>query len=70
MEKKKALNAKYPDTTNFAQPHEILKDEMDIRRYAKYLLENGSIEEKRELLGHLRKRIVMKDRTIILAEEK
>ena len=44
----------------------IKADEMDIRRYAKYLLENGSLEEKRELLGHLRKRIVMKDKKITL----
>ena len=41
-------------------------DEMDTRRYAKYLLENGSLVEKRELLSHLKGRIVLKDRKIAL----
>ncbi len=44
----------------------VKADEMDIRRYAKYLLENGSLPEKRELLGHLKGRISMKDRKIAL----
>ena len=41
-------------------------DEMDVRRYAKYLLENGTLPEKRELLGHLKGRIVLKERKIAL----
>lgn len=41
-------------------------DEIDVRRYAKYLLENGTLPEKRELLGHLKGRIVLKDRKIAL----
>lgn len=41
-------------------------DEMDVRRYAKYLLENGTLPEKRELLGHLKGRIVLKDRKIAI----
>ncbi len=44
----------------------VKADEMDIRRYAKYLLENGTLPEKRELLGHLKGRIVLKDRKIAL----
>jgi len=44
----------------------VKADEMDVRRYAKYLLENGSLPEKRELLSHLKGRIVMKDRKIVL----
>ncbi len=41
---------------------------MDIKRYAKYLLEEGTTEEKRELLGQLRGKLVMKDKKITLAE--
>ncbi len=44
----------------------VKADEMDTRRYAKYLLENGSLPEKRELLGHLKGKIVLKDRKIAL----
>jgi DNA invertase Pin-like site-specific DNA recombinase len=44
----------------------VKADEMDIRRYAKYLLENGTLPEKRELLGHLKGRIILKDRKITL----
>ncbi len=44
----------------------VKADEMDTRRYAKYLLENGSLPEKRELLGHLKGRVILKDRKIAL----
>ncbi|MBU6321157.1 MAG: hypothetical protein KGI78_01910 [Patescibacteria group bacterium] len=44
----------------------VKADEMDIRRYAKYLLENGTLPEKRELLSHLKGRIILKDRRIAL----
>jgi DNA invertase Pin-like site-specific DNA recombinase len=44
----------------------VKADEMDVRKYAKYLLENGSLPEKRELLGHLKGRIILKDRRIAL----
>lgn len=48
---------------------EILKaKEMDIRKYAKYLLKNGSREEKRELLEHLRNRLIINDRVITIAD--
>lgn len=51
-----------------AHPSEKLKaKEMDIRRYAKYLLENGSVQEKRDLLEYMRGKIVMKDKKISLA---
>ncbi len=39
---------------------------MDVRKYAKYLLQHGAPAEKRELLEHLRNRIVMKDKKIFL----
>jgi len=44
----------------------IKTDEMDVRKYAKYLLENGSLPEKRELLSHLKGKIILKDRKITL----
>lgn len=43
---------------------------IDIRAYAKYLLKEGSITEKRELLGNLRSRLVLNGKTIELVEEK
>ena len=39
---------------------------MDIKRYAKYLLEEGTIEEQRELLEHLRGQLVMKEKKVSL----
>ena len=46
-------------------------DENDIatREYAKYVLKEGSVSEKRELLGHLRSRLVLKDKKITLVKE-
>lgn len=44
----------------------IKAKEMDIRRYAKYLLENGTVQEKRDLLEHMRGKIIMKDKKIAL----
>jgi predicted metal-binding protein len=40
--------------------------DIDVRAYAKYLLREGTIYEKRELLEHLRNRIVLKDKKISL----
>ncbi|MDD4901725.1 MAG: recombinase family protein [Patescibacteria group bacterium] len=42
------------------------RDDMDIRNYAKYILKEGSVSEKRELLGNLRSKIVYKDKTLTL----
>jgi len=46
-------------------------DENDIatREYAKYVLKEGSISEKRDLLGHLRSRLILNDKKITLVEE-
>jgi len=41
--------------------------DMDIKQYAKYLLEEGSVEEKRALLENLSGALVMKDKKISLA---
>ncbi len=40
--------------------------EVDIRNYAKYLLREGADVEKRELLGCLRSKILLSDKTISL----
>jgi len=41
----------------------------DIRNYAKYILKEGLVSEKRELLGNLRSRIIYKDKTLTLIAE-
>jgi hypothetical protein len=44
----------------------ILIEDIDIRNYAKYLIKEGSIQEKRELLGNLKSIIILKEKTISL----
>ena len=41
---------------------------IDMRNYAKYVLREGSILEKREVLGCLESKLVMRDKKIIIAE--
>ena len=55
------INAKVLGTSEKAKA-----SDMDIKRYAKYLLEEGSMEEKRELLEHLKGELVLKDKKISL----
>ena len=40
--------------------------DLDIRSYAKYVLREGSIMEKREVLGCLESKLIMKDKKIII----
>lgn len=40
----------------------------DIRNYAKYILKEGTVTEKRELLANLRSRIVYKDKILTLTD--
>jgi hypothetical protein len=40
--------------------------EIDIRNYAKYILRERNIWEKRELLSNLRSKLVLKDKQIII----
>ncbi|MDP2668479.1 MAG: recombinase family protein [bacterium] len=42
------------------------KPDVDVRSYAKHMLKEGTIHEKRELLENLRSRIILKDRKISL----
>ncbi|MDD4290394.1 MAG: recombinase family protein [Patescibacteria group bacterium] len=41
----------------------------DIRNYAKYILKEGSVSEKRELLGNLKSKISYKDKVLTLINE-
>jgi site-specific DNA recombinase len=43
--------------------------EVNIRTYVKYLLKEGTVTEKRELLGNLRSRLVYANKTITLLQE-
>jgi len=51
-------------------PTTLNADEIDlnIRAYAIYVLQDGSISEKRSLLGHLRSQLTIKDKVICFAE--
>jgi DNA invertase Pin-like site-specific DNA recombinase len=40
--------------------------EIDVRNYAKYLLKEGTITEKRELLSFLKSKLLLKDKKILL----
>ena len=42
---------------------------VDVRTYAKYLLKDGKTEEKRELLGCLRNKLILKGGKVSLATE-
>lgn len=47
----------------------VEEDEVNIRQYAKYLLKEGSVSDKRELLANLRSRLNYKDKKITMIEE-
>lgn len=42
--------------------------DLDIRAYAKYLLKEGSVSEKRELLGNLRSKLIYKNKIVSLLQ--
>ena len=42
--------------------------EMNVRKYAKYILKNGTREEKRALLEHVRERLILNEKAITLAD--
>jgi DNA invertase Pin-like site-specific DNA recombinase len=51
------------------KPKETEPDEFDMRSYAVYLLTEGSATEKRELLGNLKSRLILKDKALTLRQE-
>lgn len=46
----------------------IATADLDVRAYAKYVLRDGSVSEKRELLGNLRSRLVYQNKHVTLLE--
>lgn len=49
--------------------YSINEDDVNTREYAKYVLREGTPLEKRELMGHLRSRLILLDKKITLLEE-
>jgi len=47
----------------------VEENEVNIRQYAKYLLKEGSVSDKRELLANLRSRLNYKDKKITMIED-
>ena len=47
----------------------VEENEVNIRQYAKYLLKEGSVSDKRELLANLRSRIIYKNKKLTLVRE-
>ena len=43
-------------------------DDINVRKYAKYILREGTMVEKRELLSNLKNKIILKDRKIALGK--
>lgn len=50
----------------FGKDEKLPEEKIDIRTYAKYLLREGTIVEKRELLGCLKSRLVIKNKVVCL----
>lgn len=46
----------------------VEEEDVNIRQYAKYLLKEGNVSDKRELLANLRSRLVYEDKKITLME--
>lgn len=54
---------KFQHMTGMVQ-QDIQSHDIDMRNYAKYILQTGSMSEKRELLTHLRGKILLQDKTV------
>lgn len=46
--------------------HDPKEAEVNIRKYVKYLLKEGTLNEKRDLLGNLRSKLIYKNKTVYL----
>jgi site-specific DNA recombinase len=49
------------------QKQKIEVIDIDMKNYAKYLLQDGSIFEKRQLLSHLKDRLIIREKVVVLA---
>jgi len=72
----KKFQAEFNRATRFqrkflgSKQEETKVSELDIKSYVKHVLKEGSNEEKRELLGEIENKLVLKDKEIILKETK
>jgi len=46
----------------------LRQKDVDIRNYAKYILKEGNVYEKRELLECLKSKLILKDKALRLEE--
>jgi hypothetical protein len=44
----------------------VKQKSIDMKNYAKYILKDGTVYEKRDLLSNLRSRLLFKDKKLIL----
>lgn len=54
----------------FGKDKEVDREEIDIRTYAKYLLKEGTIVEKRQLLANMKSWLKLKNKQIVIEETK
>jgi site-specific DNA recombinase len=72
---KKKFQAEFNRATRFQKKFmgkdtvETEVSELDIKGYVKHVLSEGSIDEKRELLGEIKNKLVLKEKRIILEKE-
>jgi 1-deoxyxylulose-5-phosphate synthase len=52
-----------------AKAERVDTDEVDIKNYVKYLLMEGTILEKREMLACLKSRLIFKDKRVVIEEK-
>jgi len=70
----KKFQAEFNRATRFqrkflgSKQKETKVSELDIKSYVKHVLKEGSNEEKRELLGEIENKLILRDKKIILKE--
>jgi DNA invertase Pin-like site-specific DNA recombinase len=68
-EEVKRINKMQKQVLKMTQP-QIKYEEIDLKAYVKYILRDGTNEEKRELIGHFKSRIQVKEGKITINEPK
>jgi hypothetical protein len=58
---------RFQDSVLGVDPEKIKKREVDMRNYAKYILKEGTIFEKRDLMGCLRSKLMLKEKRLSLS---
>lgn len=66
FEEEVARHNKFQKTVLGADKGKAAAKDIDLRTYAKYLLKEGSVIEKRELLSCLRSRLVIRNKVVVL----